>query len=270
MAEKKEKKEIVSTNDNPFGVALTEKLESVADALPQDFNRARFVQNCLALLNDDPEKYQKFGSKQLMANLLKGAYLDLNFFSKEAYLVPYGDKLEFMPSYSGQIKLAKKYSIRQIKDVYAKVIREGDEFIEEIKNGEPSITFRPKFLNDGAIIGAFAVVVYTDGGMGYDVMSKADIENTRKSSKAKNSPAWTNFYSEMAKKTVLRRLCKHIALDFESTKQRAIFDEDMELETDPQKLNEIHVEAEANTVEFIDADAKEVTEDAPSDDRNGK
>lgn len=243
------KTEVAVKNDNPFGVALTERLETVGDALPKEFNRARFVQNCLALLNDDPEKYQKFGSKALMANIVKGAYLGLDFFSKEAYLVPYGDKLEFMPSYTGQIKLAKKYSIRPIKEIYAKVIREGDVFEEVITNGEPSVNFRPKFLNDGAIIGAFAVVLYQDSGMSYDVMSKADIENTRKSSKAKNSPAWSNFYSEMAKKTVLRRLCKHIDLDFESAKQRATYDEDMALD-DPQKLNEIQVEAEANTVDF--------------------
>ena len=248
MAEKKT--QVATTNENPFGVALTEKLDSVADALPRGFNRPKFVQNCLALLNDDPEKYQKYGSKQLMANLLKGAYLDLNFFNNEAYLVPYGDKLTFMPSYIGTVKLAKKYSMRPVKDVYAKVIREGDEFIEEIKDGEPSITFRPKFMNDGVIIGAFAVCLYKDGGMIYDVMSKADIENTRKSSKAKSSPAWSNFYSEMAKKTVLKRLCKHIDLDFESVNQQEVYNEDMAIETDPQKLNEIQVEAEANTIDF--------------------
>ena len=257
MAEKKT--QIATTNDNPFGVALSDKLDSVKEALPKSFNRDRFVQNCLALLNDDPAKYEKFGSKALMANLLKGAYLDLNFFNNEAYLVPYGDKLTFRPSYSGNIKLAKKYSIRQIKDIYAKVIREGDEFIEEIKDGEPSITFRPKFLNDGEIIGAFAVVIYTDGGMGYDDMSKADIENTRKSSKAKNSPAWTGFYSEMAKKTVLKRLCKHIDLDFESMDAQRAYNEDMEIATDPQEVHEVHV-AEANTEEFIDIDdVKEVS-----------
>ena len=248
MAEKKT--QVATTNENPFGVALTEKLDSVADALPRGFNRPKFVQNCLALLNDDPEKYQKYGSKQLMANLLKGAYLDLNFFNNEAYLVPYGDKLTFMPSYIGTVKLAKKYSMRPVKDVYAKVIREGDEFIEEIKDGEPSITFRTKFMNDGVIIGAFAVCLYKDGGMIYDVMSKADIENTRKSSKAKSSPAWSNFYSEMAKKTVLKRLCKHIDLDFESVNQQEVYNEDMAIETDPQKLNEIQVEAEANTIDF--------------------
>lgn len=258
MAEKKT--QVATTNENPFGVALTEKLDSVADALPRGFNRPKFVQNCLALLNDDPDKYQKYGSKQLMANLLKGAYLDLNFFNNEAYLVPYGDKLTFMPSYIGTVKLAKKYSMRPVKDVYAKVIREGDEFIEEIKDGEPSITFRPKFMNDGVIIGAFAVCLYKDGGMIYDVMSKADIENTRKSSKAKSSPAWSNFYSEMAKKTVLKRLCKHIDLDFESVNQQEVYNEDMAIETDPQKLNEIQVEAEANTIEFVPFDVEEKTE----------
>ena len=32
-----------------FSVALTEKLDSVSEALPKDFNKARFVQNALAL-----------------------------------------------------------------------------------------------------------------------------------------------------------------------------------------------------------------------------
>lgn len=255
MTEKKA--EVAKTNnDNPFGVALTEKLDSISDALPKDLNKARFVQNCLALLNDDPSKYEKYGSKQLMANLIKGSYLGLDFYSKEAYLVPYGDKLTFMPSYIGSVKLAKKYSIRPIKDVYAKLIKEGDEFIEEIKDGEPSITFRPKFLNDGAIIGAFAVATYKDGGMNYDVMSVADLENTRKTSKASNSPAWKNFTGEMYKKTVLKRLCKHIELEFDSAKQQETYNEDMEIATDPQELNEIHVENMANSEEFMPFDVE--------------
>ena len=237
-----------------FGALLSDKIDLVNDAIPKNFNKARFVQNCIALLNDDAEKYKGFKKEILVANLMKGAYLGLDFFSGEAYLVPYGSKLTFMPSYTGSIKLAKKYSIRPIKDIYAKVIREGDEFEEVITNGEPSVNFKPKFLNDGEIIGAFAVVIYVDGGMGYEVMSRADIENTKKSSKAKNSPAWENFYSEMAKKTVLKRLCKHIELDFESTDAQQAYNEDMAIDTDPQKINEIEVEAEANTVDFMEID----------------
>lgn len=260
MVEKKngvEQNTEVANVQDPFGVKLSERLDSVKDALPADFNKSRFVQNCLALIKDNPEQYTKFGSAALITNLLKASYLGLDFYSKECYLVPYGDKLTFMPSYTGNVKLAKKYSIRPIKDIYSKLIREGDEFIEEIKDGEPSITFRPKFLNDGAIIGAFAVAIYKDGGMNYDVMSVSDLENTRKSSKASNSPAWKNFTGEMYKKTVLKRLCKHIELEFESASQQETYNEDMAIATDPQELNEIHVENMANSEEFMPFDVEE-------------
>lgn len=246
----------IAEKTNDFKQMLTDKLNAVTDCLPVGFNKQRFVQNSLALLNDDAEKYSKYSKQTLISNILRASYLGLDLYAKEAYLVPFGDKLTFMPSYIGNVKLAKKYSIRPIRDIYAKVIREGDEFIEEIRDGVPSISFKPKFLNDGEIIGAFAVVVYTDSGMGYEVMSKAEIENTRKSSKAKSSPAWSNFYSEMAKKTVLKRLCKHIDLDFENLSQQETYNEDMAIETDPMELHEADVTANANSEEFIDMDAE--------------
>ena len=236
-----------------FSVALTDKLDSVKEALPQDFNKARFVQNALALLNDNPS-LQKYSQPQLMAGLLKGAYLGLDFYSKECYLIPYGDQLNYQTDYRGAKKLAKKYSIRPIKDIYAKLVHEGDEFEEAIVNGEQGINFKPKPFNDGKIIGAFAVCLYADGGMQYDTMSLADLENTRKSSKASNSPAWKNFTGEMYKKTVLHRLCKHIELDFENPTQRNAFMAGMEIETDTEKIVEAEIAENANQIPFPDAE----------------
>lgn len=232
-----------------FSTVLTEKLESVQDALPKDFNKARFVQNALALLNDNTQ-LQKYPQSQIMAGLLKGAYLGLDFYSKECYLIPYGDSLNYQTDYRGAKKLAKKYSIRPIKDIYAKLVREGDEFDETIVNGEQGINFKPKPFNDGKIIGAFAVCLFTDGGMVYDTMSLADLENTRKSSKAQNSPAWKNFTGEMYKKTVLHRLCKHIELDFENPTQQTAFMAGMEIETDTEKIVEQEIAENANSVDF--------------------
>lgn len=234
-----------------FSSALAEKLESVKEALPQDFNKARFVQNALALLNDNPA-LQKYGQPQLMAGLLKGAYLGLDFYSKECYLIPYGDQLNYQTDYRGAKKLAKKYSIRPIKDIYAKLVREGDEFEETIVNGEQGINFKPKPFNNAEIIGAFAICLYQDGGMIYDTMSLTDLENTRKSSKASNSPAWKNFTGEMYKKTVLHRLCKHIELDFENPTQQTAFMAGMEIETDTEKIVEAEIAENANSVEFTE------------------
>ena len=240
-----EKKE----NNSNFSIVLADKLDSVSDALPKDFNKARFVQNALALVNENPN-IAKYGQQKIMAGLLKGAYLGLDFYSKECYLVPYGNDLNYQTDYRGAKKLAKKYSIRPIKDIYAKLVHEGDLFEEKIVDGEQSFDFKPKPFNDGKIIGAFAVVLYTDGGMAYDTMSLADLENTRKSSKASNSPAWKNFTGEMYKKTVLHRLCKHIELDFENPTQQNMFLSGMEIETDQQKIAENEIAENANSVDF--------------------
>ena len=232
-----------------FSESLRNELKNVQDALPKDFNKERFVQNALALLNENPN-IAKYGQEQIIGGLMKGAYLGLDFYSKECYLVPYGNQLNYQTDYRGAKKLAKKYAIRPVKDIYAKLVREGDLFEESIDGGNQTFVFKPKAFNDGKIIGAFAVCLYADGGMQYDTMSLADLENTRKQSKASNSPAWKNFTGEMYKKTVLHRLCKHIELDFENPTQRTTFMAGMEIETDPKKLAENEIEENANSVDF--------------------
>lgn len=245
------KNEVTTKQKQPtFSMVLTDKLNSVSEALPKDFNKSRFVQNALALINDNPQ-LQKYNQSQLMAGLLKGAYLGLDFYSKECYLVPYGNQLNYQTDYRGAKKLAKKYSIRPIKDIYAKLVREGDLFEETIENGEQTFNFKPKAFNDGKVIGAFAVVLYKDGGMSYETMSLADLENTRSASKAANSPAWKKFTGEMYKKTVLHRLCKHIELDFENPTQQTTFYSGVEIETNVEDEVKTEIEENANTVDFV-------------------
>lgn len=234
-----------------FSTALSTKLDSVSDALPKDFNKARFVQNSIALLNDNPG-IAKYGQQQIIAGLLKGSYLGLDFFNKEAYLVPYGESLTYQTSYKGKTKLIKKYSIRPVKDVYSFIVREGDDFKYGLNDGKPYVTFNPMPFGNGNITGAFAACVFENGELLIEAMSLAELENTRSSSKAKNSPAWSKFTTEMYRKTVIHRLCKHIDLDFENPTQRATFDEDMEIETDTQTIIENKVAEEQATVPFDD------------------
>ena len=240
------KNEVVKQEQKSFSAVLTDALMDVSGVLPGDFNIPRFVQNSVALLNENTqlaEFARKNGTTQIKQGLLKGAYLGLDAMNKECYLIPYGNTLSFMIDYRGNVKLAKKYSIRPILDIYAKVVRDGDDFEEVINNGIATINFKPLPFNNAGIIGAFAVCVYEDGGLMYEAMSLVDLENTRKSSKASNSPAWTRFTREMYKKTVLHRLCKNIELDFGNNEQRKYFMEDMEINTDDRE--------NANTEEFI-------------------
>lgn len=238
-----------------FSEFLTFKLNDVNEALPKDFNKTRFVQNFVALINDNPQ-LQKYGKSQLAACSLKGAYLGCDFFNAECYAVPYGSQLNFQLGYKGAKKICKKYAIRPIKDIYAQLIKEGDTLKHGIKDGEPFLDFVPKELNDGRIVGAFAFVLYQDGGINYDVMTLKELENTRRQSKASNSPAWRNFTGEMYRKTVLHRLCKHIELDFENPVQNGLFRETNDadapteaVEVDNPFVDENVIDGEAAEVE---------------------
>lgn len=235
---------------------LDESLEKQVAALPQNFNKQRFMQNCMTVLQDGSADFSKCDAKSVVRTLLKGAFLGLDFFNGECYAIPYGTSVNFQTDYKGEIKLCKRYSSNPIKDIYAKVVREGDEFVETIENGYQTVSFTPKTFNDGKIIGAFAVCLYMDGGMIYDTMSVAEIEHTRTTfSKAPNSKAWKDSYGEMCKKTVLRRLCKLIDLNFDTAEAMQAFEDGSDF--DVKK----HKQEPERAVDVFDTEAKEIKDE---------
>lgn len=260
MAENKEVTDVIEKPKQAFSVVLSESLDEVADALPKDFNKTRFVQNCVALLNDNDtlRTYAStYGTNNIKLGMLKASYLGVDFINKECYLIPYGKTLNFMLDYRGNVKLCMKYSARPIKDIYAKLVREGDFFEEKIVDGQPTIDFKPLAFNTGKIIGAFAVCLFKDGGLIYDTMNLEELEQTRKSSKMSGGATWKNFTGEMYKKTVLHRLCKHIQIDFDTPEQRKYFDEDMQADFEPEKPKKASLNDVLNEDDVIDAEVVE-------------
>lgn len=267
----------MATQENNYLLAvyngLDDGLTRQVKALPEQFNKQRFLQNCMTVLQDGTADFSKCDPKTVVRTLMKGAFLGLDFFNGECYAIPYGTQCNFQTDYKGEIKLCKRYSRNPIKDIYAKVVREGDQFEEVIENGRQTVNFKPKSFNDGDIIGAFSIVLYMDGSMMYDTMSKAEIEHTRQTfSKAANSKAWKESYGEMCKKTVLRRLCKLIDLDFDTAEQCQAFEEGSEFDVkekpkekyqaqDVYQSNDQNTQKDAEGADgAIDADFREVNE----------
>lgn len=250
-----------------FDIVLYKELEKDKRAMPTDLNLMRFKNNAIAYLagSDNLQKYIKeygehgYAHMQIIKGFVQSAHFGLDFLNNEAYLIPYGKRLDFMPSYKGLVKLCMRYATRPIKTIYAKLVREGDEFEESVINGEPTINFHPKAFNNGKIIGAFAVCLYKDGGMVYESMSLDDLEQCHKSSKAPGSPAWQKFKGEMYRKVVLRRLSKLIPIDIDEKLAEAM-NAGLEIETDPKILAEREVQEHGNTEELaIDVESSEVT-----------
>lgn len=221
---------------------LDKSLDKQVKALPEKFNKQRFLQNCMTVLQDGKSDFSKCEAGTVVRTLLKGAFLGLDFFNGECYAIPYGNQCQFQTDYKGEIKLCKKYSSQPIKDIYAKLVREGDVFEEEILNGSQTVNFKPKPFNDGDIIGAFAVIVYKDGSMIYDTMSVAEMDRTRQNfSKAANSKAWKETPGEMYKKTVLRRICKLVDLNFDTAEQCEAFQDggDLDVNKEPVVVDDV-------------------------------
>lgn len=215
------KNELVST----FTKDLDTCLSGVSEALPNDFNRARFLQNTIALVRNNPN-LQKYSKTELLEGSLRAAYLGCDFLNQEAWLVPYDGHLRFQLGYKGACKFVKKYSIRPLKDIYAKVVREGDEFKYEIVDGESSVYFKPEPFNNKEMKGVFAVALFADGGYLVETMSKDDVDKIRRRSRASGSGPWVTDYEQMALKTVLKRLTKNIETDFDNVEQKNAWDSD--------------------------------------------
>ena len=222
---------------------LTKKLTENKEALPAGFNQQRFILNCITVIQDmmkdnkKKEQLEKINPETIPVCLAKAAYLGLDFFNGECYAIPHGGNLTFQTDYKGEIKLCKRYSKNKIKDIFAKVVRQGDFFMEEVDGGKQNVQYRPKPFSNEQMIGAFAIVVFEDGSMMYDTMSSEDIENVRNTySKAKDSQAWKSSAGEMYKKTVLRRLCKLIDLDFDNIEQQKAYEDGGDVVFNQQSL----------------------------------
>ena len=223
---------------------LSSMLEKEAQALPKGFNTLRFKQNAMTVLSSLDLSKMRGQEFNLARCIIKGAYLGLDFSNKECYVITYGGKPEFMTDYKGEEKLVYNYSVRPVKNIYSQVVKEGEKF-EIITNGTEKTIIHNQGISDKPIIGAYTVVTYEDGTINTEIMTKKEIEVVRdKFSKQSRGKAWGDSFGEMARKTVLRRLCKHIQLNFDTIEQQQAWNStsDVNFENKPTEVTKSQVE----------------------------
>lgn len=154
--------------------------------------------------------------------LLDMAVQGLNPAKKQCYFIAYGKSLQMQRSYMGSQAVAKRVC-PAIADIRAEVIYEGDHLTSTIVNAKR--VFGPHQQDFGAIqknaiIGAYAVAVdEKENQMFTELMTIDEIKQSWKQSKMQTVTAsgainadstHGKFSAEMAKKTVINRLCKKI------------------------------------------------------------
>ena len=131
------------------------------------------------------------------------------------YLLPFGNGKD-KQGYRGMIDLARRSG--QIVSLSAYCVHEQDTF--NYKLGlDPDIEHIPASVADrGKVTHVYAVAKLKGGGVQFEVMSRAEIEAVRKTSKAGTSGPWASHWDEMAKKTVIRRLFKYLPVSIEAVR----------------------------------------------------
>ncbi len=184
---------------------------SIAAVLPKHLTLERMTKVALSSVARNPALLA-CTPLSLVKAVMQGAELGLEVggLLGEAYLVAYKDQVVLIPGYRGLVKLARQSGT--LSSIEAHVVCERDTF--ELEYGlDPKLVHRPAMTGDpGPVIAAYAIARFKDGGRQVDVMTRHEVDAIRGRSAAATSGPWVTDYAEMAKKTVVRRLCKYLHL----------------------------------------------------------
>lgn len=184
----------------------------------------------------------------------------------QAYLIPYKNKgkldCQFQIGYKGLLDLV--YRNPDIQTVQAQCVYENDQFEYEL-GLEPKLVHKPATANRGDLILVYALWKSQNGGFGFEVMSKSDIDaHAKKFSQSYGSSfsPWKTNYEEMAKKTVIKKCLKYAPLktDFATalTNDETI---KSELSVDMSDVaNEQEIVADADYVETDEKESQNLEE----------
>lgn len=256
---------------------LDQQKDGFANMLPKHMTTDRFFKIALNCISKTPA-LQKCTPASLFQSITTAAELGLEPGGAlgEAYLVPYGNVCQLQIGYRGLIRLARQSG--ELATIEAHVVHENDDY--ELQYGlDPKCSHTPTLTRDpGKPVFVYVVAKLKGGGHHIEAMTVAEIEKIRLRSKSGNSGPWMSDWSEMAKKTVVRRAAKYLPLSSEKWQTANEVDDsdyvdgevvaDMKAETDaatPSKGNDKARKALAEkkaSMKIIDALPEETATDA--------
>lgn len=182
--------------------------------LPEGYNPGNALKAAYLTLQSTKDKNGRNFMEVCTQDSIARALLDmvvqgLDVGQKQAYFIVRGNELTLMRSYFGSQVVLRR--INGIKDVWATIIYENDKVQIDVINGERVVSgHETQFGNeDGAIIGAYAVIEMMDGTKKYTIMTKKEIDACWSKSSSSQHTVHKEFPQEMAKRTVINRACKN-------------------------------------------------------------
>lgn len=199
--------------EKSLGAQLKEKESNFVAALPAHIPVERFMRVVMTAVQNSPE-LQHADRRSLFNSCMRAAQDGLLPDGREGALVIYktkdGDswiaKVQWMPMIAGIRKKARNSG--EIVTWDAQVVCLNDDFEFELGDS-PYIKHKPCMAGDpGPVIAAYSVATLKGGEKSREVMTRAQIDKVRAASKSPTKGPWSDWFEEMARKTVARRHSK--------------------------------------------------------------
>ncbi len=195
--------------------------KQMALALPKHLTPDRFTRIALTEIRKNPE-LAKCDQASFLGAIIQCAQLGVEPGDSlgRAYLIPFENRkkgikeCQLIIGYRGLLDLARRSGT--INSISAHCVYENDLF--DFEYGlEEKLRHVPNRDNRGNVIAVYGIAKFKDGGYQFEVMFKNAIDKIRGTSKSASSSysPWSTNYEEMARKTVLRRLCKFLPCSVE-------------------------------------------------------
>lgn len=195
--------------------SVNNKLVALKDeglVVPTNYNASNALKSAFFKLQEVQDRNKRPAlevcTKESVANaLLDMVVQGLSPAKTQCYFVVYGQQLQLTRSYFGTQSVLKR--LNNVEDIWANVIYQDDVFDYENHRGrERLLSHKTSFENrDKDILGAYAVVLTSDGQEILTVMTKKEIEMSWGQSKT-GQAVHKKFPQEMAKRTVINRAAK--------------------------------------------------------------
>jgi recombination protein RecT len=238
----------------------------IQKALPPHVTVDRFVRITLTAIQGSPDLLNQ-DRQSLYGACMKCAQAGLIPDGREAALVPFKGKVQFMPMVEGLMKQVRNSG--EIANISVQIVKENDEFDYELGDNE-RIVHKPALKGRGEIIGAYSIVTLKNGEKSREWMDIEELLAIRDRG-AKNGP-WVTDPGEMCRKTVFRRHYKRLP---KSTDLDDLIREDDEITgvvqqpapvSEPKEaVGEVKDPAAASRPSRLQAVADQVLTDTPAD-----
>ena len=244
----------LTPTERQFSMQLAEKSKAIESVLPEHITPRRFMRICATAVQKN-RNLLGLDRESLLEACLFCAQDGLLPDGREAALVPFGQKVTYMPMVSGILKKIRQSG--ELKSLMAECVYANESFDYYTDMEGPHLNHVPLMSGDrGSFMAVYAVAKTKDDGIYHVVMRKEDVESIRSISKTGSSTSspWNKFFSEMAKKTAIRRLSKIMPMstDVERVVQR---DDDM-YSFQPKNVTPVNNAMESASEHILQSESK--------------